>query len=72
MVVAASAEERGLRAELCHQSEAEQVAVKRDGVWDRCGLEMNVAHDRAGREGVEWLGRWVGELAEQAVDVKQG
>ena len=59
MVVAAGAEVRGLRAELCHQSEAEQVAVERDGVGDRCDLQMNVAHDRAGRDCVEWLGRRV-------------
>src|SRR5205823_1654669 len=70
MVVAAGSEERGLHAELCHQAEAENVAVERDRLRYRAYLQVHVAHHRPAGEPVERRRLRIVQLAEEAADVE--
>ena len=71
VVIATGGEERGLLAQLCHEAEAEDVAVKADRVRYRRHLQVDVAHDRAVGKLLERLRLGFGQLGEDAAHVER-
>ncbi len=71
VVVATGGEERGLLTELCHEAEAEHVAVEGDRFRYRRHLQVDVAHDRAVGKLLERLRLGFGQLGEDAAHVER-
>src|SRR5690242_14976294 len=71
MVVATSAQERGLASQLRHQAKTQSVSVESDRLWDCGHFQVDVTHLRPRWKAVERLGGGIADLGQEILQVQR-